>query len=154
MAVAAGLLVAACAGESQRLACPQVSTVFGLDRLELTYPGAAEPIPTFLDVSQVICERDGDEIVVANAVAIRLAGPTPPGGAEVRYSIFVESAGGMSPNSNQVALIAPGSRGAVEYFDHRLPATVVDGGQPARILYALVPDAAEYERLRSEVPRP
>lgn len=150
------LALTGCGGGQEAVApsCPRVDAVAGLDRLDLAYPGAERPVRTALDIVDVGCEVEGDELLVGAAVAVRLLGARPPGVVEVPFTVVIDTPQGMTPSQASSALIPPGATGTIEYFEHRFPVAAAREEVLVRVLYALVPDERELDRLSRERPRP
>ena len=156
LAIGSLLVLAGCAGGGgdELIVCPRVDAVAGLDRLAITYPGAAEPVRTSLDIAQVACIRDGDDLVVGSVVAIGLAGERPPGDVRVPYTLVIDTPDGQTGYRADTAVVPAGSAGVYEAFEHRFEGLAAHDDVALRLLYALVPDEAERARLARERPRP
>ncbi len=148
------LVVAGCAGDEQLIVCPPVEAVAGLDRLDQSYPGASVPVRTSLDVVAAVCERDGDEVVVGSAIAVRLDANRPPGPVTVPFTVAVDTPSGIVAVEAETLVVPPGAGVVTAGFEHRFTSDAAGDEIAARVLYSLVPDAREYERLEQERPRP
>ncbi len=148
------LVLAGCGGGGEPIVCPRVDVVAGLDRLAITYPGATEPVPTSLDIAQVACIEEGDDLVVGSIVAIGLAGERPPGDVRVPYTLVIDTPEGPTGHRADTAVVPAGSAGVYEAFEHRFEDLAARENVNVRLLYALVPDEPERARLARERPRP
>ncbi|MEO1090092.1 MAG: hypothetical protein AAFX81_05640 [Pseudomonadota bacterium] len=149
------LLVSACSGSSEpEFACPRVAAIQGLDRMPVTYPGNDAPSLVRVDVLEATCTHDDAEgFTVESAVAIQIAGAAPQGQVQVPYSVSIDTPGIVAVERTDVAVIPAGSRGTIERFSHNVGGVPAERGNQVRILYSLVPDEANYERLEQERPR-
>jgi hypothetical protein len=149
------LVLAGCSGGDEELiVCPRVDAVDGLDRLANTYPGAAEPVATALDIVRIACIEDGDDLIVGSVVSIRLGANRPAGDVRVPYTLVIDTPSGQTGYRADVAIVPAGVDGVYETFEHRFEGLAGREDVAVRLLYALVPDEAERARLERERPRP
>jgi len=155
-ALAFALALAACGGSSaeQALWCPNVEAVAGLDRLALPYPGAAERVPTRLDVLETACVVDDDDLLVGSVVAIRLGEGKPAGEVRVPYTVVLDTPEGPGDARTDVAIVPAGAIGTTAYLEHRFAGLAERDDVAARLLYALVADDDTRAELARERPRP
>jgi len=153
--VATLLLLAGCSGgQEAELYCPRVAAVAGLDRVAVSYPGATAPVPTRLDIIDVACVTDGDDLLVGNVLAVQLGRNRPAGVVEVPYTLVLDTPEGPRDARSEVVVVPAGAVGTTAYFEHRFAGLANRDDVAVRLLYALVPDEPTRARLAEERPRP
>lgn len=156
VALGLGLALGACGGtsEEEALWCPNVEAVAGLDRLALPYAGAAERVPTRLDVLETACVVDGEDLLVGSVVAVRLGEGKPAGEVRVPYTVVLDTPDGPGDARSDVAVVPAGAIGTTAYLEHRFAGLAQRDDVAVRLLYALVADDETRAELARERPRP
>jgi hypothetical protein len=155
-ATALVLALAACGGTAEERArwCPSVEAVAGLDRLALAYPGAAERVPTRLDVVETACVTEGPDLLVVSLVDFRLGENKPAGEVRIPYTVVLDGPEGPRDARSDVAVVPAGAVGTRTFLEHRFAGLAERDDVAVRLLLALVADAEARAAIAETRPRP